>query len=660
MTKKPRTWLAIAIVVVLLAGAGVVAFLSLPMRAEAAADEAVADLNSSTIDSTAWSDTGASKKLHDVVLGALDESMKKRSVELDGTKKRDDGAVATLNWTWTNQDDEVWEYSSQLPLHRKGLLWSADLTAQSIHPDLDDGRVLVSKKDPGKRGSILGEDDEELMAEGTVIDVGIHPAKLDDGEGAAGEGTAGEAEDAGGENAEATLTTLEDELDIDLTSLQERIDAADPDQFVPVITLRESDYSAVKDSIHSLPGTVFKTRTQPLSITRDFAAATLGTAGAADAEEVEASDGKLTGDSVVGKSGLQKAFNEQLTGPANEEIFIADAEPGTAAAADDSGTDSENSGSEPVLVHEFPKRDGEDITTTLNVAVQEAADTAAATGKKPTALVAIRPSDGHVLAVANQDPDGAAWDRALTGQYAPGSVFKIASGVALLESGMTAKTTLGCPKTTTVDGKTFKNAEDHVMGDVAFADDFAESCNTAFVDAAKKVSASEVANAASNLGMDDIDLGAGAKMAAVPHDDDPVNHAAQMIGQGKVVASPLAVAAMAASVADGDTVSPLLVLPDQRADDREQVLDAEAAKAMQKLMRRAVTKGTAGALQDVPGKPVHGKTGTAEYGGETPPRTHSWFAGYQGDVAVAVLVEDGGFGAEAAVPVAKKFFTALN
>ncbi|MDN5834353.1 MAG: cell division protein FtsI, partial [Brevibacterium sp.] len=510
-------------------------------------------------------------------------------------------------------------------------------------PDLDEGRILVSKKDPGQRGSIIGEDDEELMAEGTVIDVGIHPAKLD-----AAKGEAGNDDEVTSADGENTLTTLEDELDIDLSSLKKRIDAADPDQFVPVITLRESDYSAVKEAIHSLPGTVFKTRTQPLSIKKGFAAATLGTAGAANAEEVEASAGELTGESVVGKSGLQKAFNEQLTGPANEEIFIAAAED---AAEDDF---------EPVLVHEFPKRDGEDITTTLDVAVQEAADTAAATGKKPTALVAIRPSDGHVLAVANQDPDGAAWDRALTGQYAPGSVFKVASGMALLESGMDAKTTLGCPKTTTVEGKAFKNAEDEVLGDVAFEDDFAQSCNTAFVDAAKKVSASEVANAASNLGMDDIDLGAGSKMATVPHDDDPVNHGAQMIGQGKVLASPLSVAVMAASVADGDTVSPLLVLPDQRDDNREQVLDADAAKTMQKLMRRAVTEGTASALKDVPGEPVHGKTGTAEYGDETPPRTHSWFAGYQGDVAVAVLVEDGGFGAEAAVPVAKKFFTALN
>ena len=78
------------------------------------------------------------------------------------------------------------------------------------------------------------------------------------------------------------------------------------------------------------------------------------------------------------------------------------------------------------------------------------------------------------------------------------------------------------------------------------------------------------------------------------------------------------------------------------------------------MMRKVVTDGTATDLKDVPGDPVHGKTGTAEYGDETPPRTHSWFAGFQGDLAVAVLVEDGGFGAEAAVPVAHDFLDEVN
>lgn len=650
MTKKSITWLAIALVVSLLVVAGVFAFFTLPVKKETAAEDATADLNSGSIDSSVWSDKETAAKLHGLILGTLDQSMKKRSVELAGTEARGDDMVAKLKWTWTNQDGEPWKYTSELPLHKKGLLWSAELTPTVLHPDLKDGQVLVSQTTPGQRGAILGEDDEELMAEGPVVDIGIHPAKLDEAEG-----------------DDDTLTTLKDELDIDLKSLKERVDKAEPDHFVPVITLRESDYRKVKDSIHSLPGTVFNSHTQPLSRKKGFAGPTLGTAGAASAEEVEASDGKLTGESVVGKSGLQKAFDKQLSGPGSEAIFITDAKDGKDKGADDSSQDSgadDGKDADPVRVHKFPEHHGEDITTTLNVDGQEAADKAAATGKKPTALVAIRPSDGHIIAAANQDPEGAGWDRALTGQYAPGSVFKVVSGLALLENGVNAKTTLDCPKTTAVDGKSFKNAEDHVLGEVAFEDDFAESCNTAFVDAAEKVSGSDVANAASSLGMDNADLGIAAKMATVPSDDDAVTHAAQMIGQGKVVSSPLAVAVMAASVAEGDTVNPLLVVSDKdKSNDEnksEQGIDADAVTTMQKFMRRAVTDGTASALRDVPGKPVHGKTGTAEYGDESPPRTHSWFAGYQGDVAVAVLVEDGGFGAEAAVPVAKKFFESLN
>src|SRR5699024_2871400 len=151
-------------------------------------------------------------------------------------------------------------------------------------------------------------------------------------------------------------------------------------------------------------------------------------------------------------------------------------------------------------------------------------------------------------------------------------------------------------------------------------------------------------------------LGIGAKMASVTAADDDVTHAAQMIGQGKVQTSPLSVATMAASVQAGETVTPRLVLGDALEDsgadasddgaDEAPALDEDAAQEISDMMRRAVTEGTATKLKDVPGDPVHGKTGTAEYGDETPPRTHSWFAGFQGDLAVAVLVEDGGFGAE--------------
>src|SRR5699024_10412178 len=145
---------------------------------------------------------------------------------------------------------------------------------------------------------------------------------------------------------------------------------------------------------------------------------------------------------------------------------------------------------------------------------------------------------------------------------------------------------IDCPKTVTVGGKVFKNAEDEVLGDISFAENFAQSCNTAFVSSGEEVTADEVADAAAQLGMTGADaaeagdesgtdesgtdetgsesdsvagtgaLGIGAKMASVPAADDDVTHAAQMIGQGKVQTSPLSVATMTASVQAGETVTP--------------------------------------------------------------------------------------------------------
>ena len=76
------------------------------------------------------------------------------------------------------------------------------------------------------------------------------------------------------------------------------------------------------------------------------------------------------------------------------------------------------------------------------------------------------------------------------------------------------------------------------------------------------------------------------------------------------------------------------------------------------MMREVVTVGTATALRDVPGGPVYGKTGTAEYD-NNPAHTHAWFVGWQGDVAFAVFVEKGGSSSATAVPVAERFLRAL-
>jgi cell division protein FtsI/penicillin-binding protein 2 len=129
---------------------------------------------------------------------------------------------------------------------------------------------------------------------------------------------------------------------------------------------------------------------------------------------------------------------------------------------------------------------------------------------------------------------------------------------------------------------------------------------------------------------------------------------------------------VAAGVAGGRTVEPLLVVdpttgaplaPDEATAPAAAAppagpLAPEVVAQLRELMREVVVSGTATVLAPVPGE-VHAKTGTAEYGTDTPPRTHAWMIGYRGDLAFAVLVEDGGFGAEAAGPIAARFLTAV-
>ena len=262
-----------------------------------------------------------------------------------------------------------------------------------------------------------------------------------------------------------------------------------------------------------------------------------------------------------------------------------------------------------------------------------------------------------MLAVANAGPDGPGVDRALTGRYPPGSTFKIASTLALLRQGLTPDDVVPCPAQVVVQGKAFSNAEAEQLGPVPFRTDFAQSCNTAFVGSAGRVTGAQLQTAARDLGYAAYDLGVGATGGDVPAGDDPVEHAADMIGQGQVLASPLAVAASAATVGSGAFHAPRLLAASPAVAPGPPL---PQAAVLQQLLRQVVTSGTGTALRDVPGGPVGGKTGTAEFGTQVPPQTHAWFTGVQGDLAFAVLVEDGGFGGAVAAPVAAAFLTDLQ
>lgn len=128
-----------------------------------------------------------------------------------------------------------------------------------------------------------------------------------------------------------------------------------------------------------------------------------------------------------------------------------------------------------------------------------------------------------------------------------------------------------------------------------------------------------------------------------------------MIGQARITASPLALAGIAATVAEGRWRAPRLLA----SDPREAGEPLPEADTLRQLMRQVVTDGSGAALAGVPGEPA-GKSGTAEYGGGDPPPTHAWFISYRGDLAVAVLVEDAPSGGGHAAPVVAEFYERLG
>jgi cell division protein FtsI/penicillin-binding protein 2 len=346
-----------------------------------------------------------------------------------------------------------------------------------------------------------------------------------------------------------------------------------------------------------------------------------------------------TGD-VVGQAGIQQRFDKRLAGTPATTISLADA-----------------SGHPLRTVGGFAGRPGRDVRTTLDRRIERAAMAAVAGEAKPTSLVAIRPATGQVLAVVNH-PDG--YDRAMQGIYPPGSTFKVITAYALLQSGLSPSATVNCPKVANVGGQVIHNSEGENLGDITFKDAFAQSCNTAFsLQTQKRLSPAKLLSAASAFGFNQkFDPGVPARAGTIPTPTSDAEMALAGFGQARDLSNALTMAAVAGGVASGTWRPPVFVAdPPVRQRLRPNRLDPAAVRVLTDMMRAVVTSGTAAPAHLPPG--TAGKTGTAEYGSGEKPPAHSWFIGFRGDVAFAIVVEGGGCGAKVAAPIAGRFLRGL-
>jgi Penicillin binding protein transpeptidase domain/Penicillin-binding Protein dimerisation domain/NTF2-like N-terminal transpeptidase domain len=582
-----------------------------------------------------------------------------------------DTATFPLNYAWKVGAEE-WKYTVSAQLKKSGDKWLTVWKPAMLVPELADGEIVTRSTDTPQRAAILGAGNVPLVTYRPVVKVGVDKPAL------------------GGADPADSATKLAKLVGVDPAGYAQQVAAAGPEAFVSAITLRDDGSRTITDAqISAIPGGRAVPDSLPLAPTRTFARALLGTAAEANAEQIEKSGGALKPGDTTGIGGLQQQYDAQLRG--SDGIVIRAQKAGlTAEEIKAAPTDPRR------VLFRTEVKTGTALKTTLDPKLQQLAEDVLADVGPASAIVALRPSSGAVLAAAS-GPGSNGYDTAMLGQYAPGSIFKMVDSLAMFRNGMTPDSTVDCPPTLTVDGRTFKNAEGYPessLGSVTLRDAFAHSCNTAFINARDGVSQAQLESAATSLGVavEAPALGAAAFLGSVPGEAEGTEHAASMIGQGKVLLSPLAAAVMAGSVAKGAPVAAQLVLnPNEGIADPaaagtetpgttpavppsgdaaasaapapapataagKPVTAAEAA-SLADMMRAVVTSGHAGFLASVPGAPVGAKTGTAEFGNDSPPKTHAWIVATHGDLAVAVFVEDGGLGATTSGPLLKEFLT---
>jgi cell division protein FtsI/penicillin-binding protein 2 len=545
--------------------------------------------------------------------------------ELTDVNVSDNEAVARFTATLSLAGLGDWSYDGALQLQHHGgdPPWRINWSLAAIHPKLtSEGELRLNRKEP-ERAPILDAAGEPLVTARAGTRIGIEPQRMQDRQ---------QVKDA-----------LETYLGVDPATVDARLDAPGvaPDHFVDIVTVPTTEYEPVRGAIYPIPGLLFRESTVRTGPSDGFAQHVIGVTGEITAEQLEELGPPYEAGDIVGRTGLEARFEPELAGTESAEIQLVDP------------TDA--------VLEVLGRIEGDEPTplaTTLDPQVQTAVDRGLADIDKPTAAVVVD-ADGNIRATASR-PLNDGFNRALGGAYPPGSTFKIVSTSGLLDSGLTPDSEVECPETVDAGGRQFRNFEGGSLGTVPFGTAFADSCNTAFINATSDLPGADLVTAAERFGFNsEYSVGLTTQAGSFPEPADATEKAAATIGQGRVLASPLHMATVAAAVIDGAWEPPTL-LPDLEDEDRPDPVEigGDTRDTLYGLMRRAVTEGS-GTAADISGVEIAGKTGTAEFGSGDPPPTHAWFVAIRGDLALALIIEEGGVGGRDAAPVAARILAEL-
>lgn len=463
--------------------------------------------------------------------------------------------------------------------------------------------------------------------------------------------------------------------------------------------MSRDELAIIQTHLFNLPGVMTDPKPRRSYLYGDFAAHIIGYLG--EISEKELASGQYTdnisGD-YIGKVGVEGKWQKELNGTKGEKYVEVDA-----------------AGRQLQVVSKESAVSGQNISLTIDKNLQASAE--AMLEGKSGAIVAMDPSNGEILAMASApsfDPnifitgiDKTEWNRltsgkdyplqnrALSGQYPPGSVFKIVMALAGLEEGaITPEESTLCTGSYPFGNRDYRCWKSGGHGTVDLHKALMESCDVYFYKLGRKLGIEKIAYYARMCGLGEkTEIGLDAEKPGLIPDNEwklkkygvswqPGETISASIGQSFVLVTPIQAARLISVIFNGGKVyQPKIVKwvgDENNRDYSEPVLlrELNVDKKNLELIKSALTdvvneQGGTGSSARLKGVTVAGKTGTAqvitlekekelEEGSELSDRyeDHAWFVGIASDedprIAVAVIIEHGGHGGSAAAPYAKE------
>ena len=576
-----------------------------PNDAEPAATAFLKALEEREVNASLTDDASAAESSLNETWGGL--QAEGLSASLLSVNQEDNLATATYELHWDLPRERDLTYTAQMTLTQSGDNWAVRWQPSVLHPRLGANQHLELRAVAPSQASVVSSDGVELLKPGTAYRGLVDPDQRRTGGAAA----------AGIRRARARPHETDRGVPLrEEEGLTRELEEASGTYSVAVVPAPARD--AFEAALGAEPGVRLNEEAAMVNAQPDFA------------PDIMARVGELVRDDLQGDSGWSiDVVNEN--GASYEEIKREDPAPAPA------------------------------VHISLDHRVQRAAEMALEpVAGQQAMIVAIRPSTGGILAVAQTPAADAEGNLATMGQYPPGSTFKILTAFAgLTKQGLVPGSPVPCPGTMNLFGRTVTNYAGFSLGTVPLETAFARSCNTTFADISTKLAPGELKTLGKQFGLGlDMEIpGVETITGSIPEGEEPLDRTEAGYGQGLDLASPFGMALVSATAARGTLPVPFLVQGEQtHVSEVPSPVDPQALDELRQLMA-AVTGpgGTAGGLSA--GGDIRGKTGEAEINGGS----HAWFTGYRvdDDIAFATLVVLGG-GSEAAVAVTDRMLLNLD